>query len=69
MGNVVYIFVEDTKQQTLRSSLFSLLAVIPPICIAFGTRNVDLLVGITGSYAGLGIMFLIPTSLVFYSRR
>ena len=49
--------------------MFSFLAVLPPICIAYGTRDVDMLVSITGSYAGLGIMFVIPACLIIYSRR
>ncbi len=48
---------------------FSLLACVPPIGIAFATRNVDFLVGFTGSYAGLCIMFVIPALLVMYARR
>jgi len=57
------------SRPVLRQIVFALIAVVPPIAIAFATRSVKLLVGITGSYAGLGIMFFIPAFLVFYSRK
>jgi hypothetical protein len=53
----------------LRRCIFALVAVIPPIGVAFGTTQVDLLVGITGAYAGLGIMFFFPAILVLFARR
>jgi amino acid permease len=53
----------------IRQIIFALIATIPPICVAFATRSVDLLVGVTGSYAGLGIMFVIPGFLLVFSRR
>eukprot|EP01119_Soliformovum_irregulare_P020783 TRINITY_DN6787_c1_g1_i1.p1 TRINITY_DN6787_c1_g1~~TRINITY_DN6787_c1_g1_i1.p1 ORF type:complete len:467 (-),score=104.59 TRINITY_DN6787_c1_g1_i1:42-1442(-) len=53
----------------LRPIIFGLAATMPPIGIAFATDNVDFLVNITGSYAGLGIMFVMPAFLLLYSRR
>jgi len=49
--------------------LFPLLALIPPMCIAMATNQVEILVGITGSYAGTGIQYVIPALLVFYARK
>ncbi|KAI6652710.1 hypothetical protein LOD99_4493 [Oopsacas minuta] len=49
--------------------LFPILALVPPIIIAFFTMDVELLVGITGSYAGVCVQYLIPVALVFASRR
>ena len=49
--------------------LFPLIAIFPPLVIAFFTMNVELLVGITGSYAGVCVQYLIPVGLVFASRR
>eukprot|EP00048_Salpingoeca_helianthica_P000280 m.40544 g.40544 ORF g.40544 m.40544 type:complete len:469 (-) comp10355_c0_seq3:32-1438(-) len=46
-----------------------LLTLIPPLAVAFGTDNVGLLVGITGSYAGVAIQYVIPAMLCFYGRR
>eukprot|EP01137_Pigoraptor_chileana_P016571 Opistho-2@5947 len=48
---------------------FPLLALIPPICIAYGTTNVQLLVNVTGSYPGLGVQFIVPASLVYCARK
>ena len=49
--------------------LFPLVTLIPPIIIAFATDDVELLVSITGSYAGAIIQYVIPVMLVFYGRR
>jgi len=49
--------------------LFPLLALIPPMCIAMATNQVEVLVGITGFYAGTGIQYVIPALLVFYARK
>ena len=43
---------------------YALLAIAPPIAIALCTENVSMLVGFTGSYAGLGIQWFIPAVLV-----
>ena len=37
--------------------------------IAFATDNVEILVGITGSYLGTGIQYFIPAALVLCSRK
>uniref|UniRef100_A0A8P4GN70 Amino acid transporter transmembrane domain-containing protein n=1 Tax=Dicentrarchus labrax TaxID=13489 RepID=A0A8P4GN70_DICLA len=49
--------------------VFPLITLVPPIVVAFCTHNLESLVGITGSYAGTGIQYIIPACLVFYSRR
>eukprot|EP01132_Coremiostelium_polycephalum_P007607 gene7607-9356_t len=59
----------DTSRPFLRSSIFSLASALIPIGIAFGTRNIDFLVSITGSYAGLGIMFVMPCLISYFSNR
>ncbi|WAQ95404.1 TM104-like protein [Mya arenaria] len=48
---------------------FPLLALVPPMGIALATNEVEFLVGITGSYAGAAIQYVIPTLLVFYARK
>jgi hypothetical protein len=48
---------------------FLLLAVVPPILVAFFTENVGFLVGFTGSYAGVGIQYVTPAMLCLYARR
>jgi hypothetical protein len=37
--------------------------------LACATRHLDALVSFTGSFAGLAIQSIIPTALVYYSRR
>ncbi len=49
--------------------VFPLLAMVPPVVVAFATTNVTELVGITGSYAGAVIQYIIPASMVYYGRR
>ncbi|KAK3767997.1 hypothetical protein RRG08_016892 [Elysia crispata] len=46
-----------------------LLAVMPPILIALATNKVGVLVGVTGSYAGAGIQYVIPATLVYLARK
>lgn len=49
--------------------VFPLAAIFLPIIIALATDEVEFLVGITGSYAGAGIQYVIPAALVLVSRR
>lgn len=49
--------------------VFPLAAIFLPIVIALATDEVEFLVGITGSYAGAGIQYVIPAALVLVSRR
>ena len=49
--------------------MFPLLALIPPTAIAMVTHSLELLVGITGSYAGAGIQYVVPAALVFQARK
>ncbi|XP_034046417.1 transmembrane protein 104 [Thalassophryne amazonica] len=49
--------------------VFPLITLVPPIIVAFCTHNLESLVGITGSYAGTGIQYIIPAFLVYYARR
>lgn len=52
-----------------RTLLFPLLALIPPTCVAMATHSLEFLVGVTGSYAGAGIQYVVPAALVFYARQ
>ncbi|XP_033744818.1 transmembrane protein 104-like [Pecten maximus] len=49
--------------------VFPLGAIIPPFIIAFCTSKVEFLVGVTGSYAGAGIQYVIPAALVYFARK
>ncbi|CAL8271194.1 unnamed protein product [Lota lota] len=48
--------------------VFPLITLVPPILVAFGTHNLESLVGITGAYAGTGIQYIVPAMLVYLSR-
>ena len=48
--------------------LFPILAIAPPIIIAFATENIEILVSITGSFPGIGVQYVIPATLVLASR-
>jgi len=37
--------------------------------VAFATNSLEFLVGITGSYAGAGIQYVVPAFLVYFSRK
>lgn len=54
---------------TVDRIVFPLVTLIPPMTVAFITHNVEVLVSVTGSYAGAGIQYLVPIALVFYARR
>lgn len=56
-------------RERLADVIFTSVAVIPALCIAFGTSNVSFLVKITGSFPGLSIMFIAPSLMVFFARR
>jgi len=60
---------EQTEFQFTRRIMFSFLAAGPPILIAFIVQDLSLLVQITGSYAGLAIMFILPALFVIFGRR
>ncbi|XP_064537652.1 transmembrane protein 104 homolog isoform X1 [Drosophila montana] len=49
--------------------LFPLLAIVPPFCVTYFTENLSTLVAFTGSYAGVGIQYVIPVFLVYFSRK
>ena len=53
----------------LRRILFPLVVTIPPIMIAYCTYNVGMLVGYTGAYAGAIIQYVVPTMLIYCSRK
>ena len=48
--------------------LFPILAVVPPLGIAFATTNVEVLVSITGSFPGIGVQYVIPATLAFAGK-
>lgn len=49
--------------------VFPIAAILPPFIVAVITNEVEVLVGITGSYAGSGIQYVIPAFLIYYARK
>ncbi|XP_011404700.1 PREDICTED: transmembrane protein 104-like isoform X2 [Amphimedon queenslandica] len=48
--------------------LFPVLALTPPIVIAYATQQIDILVSITGSFPGVGVQYVIPATLVLFAH-
>ena len=53
----------------VRRLLFPTVAILPPALVALATENLGVLVSITGAFAGAGIQYIIPCSLVWLARR
>ena len=75
LGNNLETIITESFPSTnnispaLRRLLFPTVAVIPPALVALATENLGVLVSITGAYAGAGIQYFIPCSLVFLARK
>ncbi len=67
--SILNLFTGRMYSWVTRQVVFPLLALIPPVGVAFATNSLEFLVGITGSYAGAGIQYVFPAFLVFCSRR
>ena len=48
---------------------FPVLAILPPIAVAYATQQLKTLVSVTGSFPGIGVQYFIPLTLVFTARR
>ena len=48
---------------------FSLIAIVPPVIVAYCTQDVELLTSVTGAYAGVGIQYITPALLCYYGRK
>eukprot|EP00298_Acanthocystis_sp_HF-20_P005737 c15807_g1_i1.p1 GENE.c15807_g1_i1~~c15807_g1_i1.p1 ORF type:complete len:469 (+),score=175.67 c15807_g1_i1:40-1446(+) len=60
------ILNHSKKKQFL---LCAILSPCPPLLVSFAVHDVSMLVGITGAYGGMFIMFIIPTLFVRISRQ
>lgn len=58
-----------SKSLIFSQQIFTLVALMPPVVIAVFTHDVGQLVALTGSFAGLAIMFVTPGLLALYSRN
>lgn len=70
----LYFFFKPDASQTGQRSFFinyglPLITLIPPFGISLITHDLQFLVGITGSYAGVAIQYVIPSCLVYFGRR
>ncbi|XP_063229523.1 transmembrane protein 104 homolog isoform X2 [Bacillus rossius redtenbacheri] len=69
-NNLKSLFLTEGRHYRwcVRRVLFPLLAVVPPVLVATATTDLGVLVGVTGSYAGAAIQYIIPAALVHSAR-
>ena len=70
-NNLKALFLTEGRMYSwcTRQVVFPLLALVPPIGVAFATNSLEFLVGITGSYAGACIQYVVPAFLAYTSRQ
>lgn len=72
-NNLQSLFLDTSRMETynfvLRKLLFPIVVVLPPLFLTFFLEDIGVLIEFTGSYAGTGIQYLIPTFLVILARR
>lgn len=72
-NNLQSLFLDTTRLESynfvLRKLLFPIVTVIPPLMLTYFLEDISVLIEFTGSYAGTGIQYLIPTFLVMSARR
>eukprot|EP00042_Codosiga_hollandica_P017634 m.49116 g.49116 ORF g.49116 m.49116 type:complete len:183 (-) comp47891_c0_seq2:237-785(-) len=68
LRNNLRTLAPNVSEETARY-MFPLMAIVPAFAVAFTTRDVELLVGVTGAYAGVAIQYVVPALLCFYGRR
>ncbi|KAL4239864.1 hypothetical protein ACF0H5_000664 [Mactra antiquata] len=70
-NNLKTIGYDESKPYTwfVDRIFFPVITLIPPLSVALATNQVEFLVGITGSYAGAGIQYIIPAMLVYCARK
>ncbi|CAG9094479.1 unnamed protein product [Plutella xylostella] len=72
-NNLQSMFLDTSRVESynfvLRKLLFPVVAVVPPLLLTYFLEDISMLIRFTGSYAGTGIQYLIPTFLVLSARR
>ncbi|XP_065175112.1 transmembrane protein 104-like isoform X1 [Sycon ciliatum] len=70
-NNLKSLFLDPMKTYsfTIERLVFPIAALLPPLAIAFVTDDLTTLVGYTGSYAGVGVQYLIPVAFVYCARK
>lgn len=62
-------FVNSKTFSIMRRIVAPLIVVLPPAIVSLGTDNVEILASITGSYAGVGVQYVIPALLIYGARK
>jgi amino acid permease len=65
----LYKIVNKGNINTKILVIFPFITLIPPLLISLITHDLQLLVGFTGSYAGVCIQYVFPALLVYFGRR
>lgn len=72
-NNLQSLFLDTSRLESynfvLRKVLFPIVTVIPPLLLTYFLEDIGVLIEFTGSFAGTGIQYLIPTFLVISARR
>ncbi|CAH0719512.1 unnamed protein product, partial [Brenthis ino] len=72
-NNLQSLFLDTSRLESynfiLRKLVFPVIAVIPPLLLTYFLEDISILIKFTGSYAGTGIQYIIPTFLVLSARR
>lgn len=70
-NNLKTMFYKEERPYTwfVDKIVFPVATLLPPVIVAVITNKVEFLVGITGSYAGAGIQYIIPALLVYFARK
>ncbi|XP_053607117.1 transmembrane protein 104 homolog [Plodia interpunctella] len=72
-NNLQSLFLDTTRMESynfvLRKLFFPVVTVVPPLLLTYFLEDISKLIEFTGSYAGTGIQYLIPTFLVVSARR
>lgn len=71
-NNLQFLFLDmsryDSYGTVTRNLVFPLMVIVPPFLVTLYTENLTSLVAFTGSFAGAGIQYIIPITLVYYAR-
>lgn len=72
-NNLQGLFLDTSRLESynviLRRLLFPIVAIVPPLLLTYFLEDISVLIKFTGSYAGTGIQYIIPTFLVLAARR
>lgn len=72
-NNLQSLFLDSSRLESynfvLRKLLFPIVSVTPPLLLTYFLEDIGVLIEFTGSYAGTGIQYLMPTFLVISARR